>query len=89
MGHGYAGIDNELYVNPKTGMYFADAKQGLADLVERHRFVALTVEPVHLAVKDRPLRVQVGVGGVGRSGAEHVVLEDRHRPGVGFPVRLR
>jgi len=33
MGRGYAGIDNELYVNPKTGMYFADAKQGLADLI--------------------------------------------------------
>ena len=32
MGHGYAGIDNELYANPKTGMYFADAKQGLAEL---------------------------------------------------------
>ena len=33
MGRGYAGIDNELYENPKTGMLFADAKQGLADLV--------------------------------------------------------
>jgi proton-translocating NAD(P)+ transhydrogenase subunit beta len=33
MGHGYAGIDNELYGNPKTGMLFADAKQGLSDLV--------------------------------------------------------
>ena len=33
MGRGYAGIDNELYVNPKTGMFFADAKQGLADLI--------------------------------------------------------
>jgi len=33
MGRGYAGIDNELYVNPKTGMLFADAKQGLADLI--------------------------------------------------------
>jgi NAD(P) transhydrogenase subunit beta len=32
MGHGYAGIDNELYVNPKTSMYFADAKTALADL---------------------------------------------------------
>jgi NAD(P) transhydrogenase subunit beta len=32
MGHGYAGIDNELYTNPKTGMFFADAKRGLADL---------------------------------------------------------
>ena len=33
MGRGYAGIDNELYSNPKTGMLFADAKQGLTDLV--------------------------------------------------------
>ncbi len=33
MGRGYAGIDNELYTNPKTGMLFADAKQGLADLI--------------------------------------------------------
>jgi NAD(P) transhydrogenase subunit beta len=32
MGHGYAGIDNELYTNPKTSMYFADAKAALADL---------------------------------------------------------
>ena len=32
MGHGYAGIDNELYTDPKTGMFFADAKQGLARL---------------------------------------------------------
>ncbi|HEY9472767.1 MAG TPA: NAD(P)(+) transhydrogenase (Re/Si-specific) subunit beta [Mycobacteriales bacterium] len=32
MGHGYAGIDNELYTNPKTSMYFADAKKGLAEL---------------------------------------------------------
>jgi NAD(P) transhydrogenase subunit beta len=33
MRPGYAGIDNELYVNPKTGMLFADAKDGLAQLV--------------------------------------------------------
>jgi NAD(P) transhydrogenase subunit beta len=32
MGHGYAGIDNELYLNPKTGMFFTDAKKGLAAL---------------------------------------------------------
>ena len=32
MGHGYAGIDNELYTDPKTGMLFADAKQGLSAL---------------------------------------------------------
>ncbi len=41
MGHGYAGIDNELYTDPKTGMLFADAKQGLAALVSAVRtFVA-------------------------------------------------
>jgi NAD(P) transhydrogenase subunit beta len=32
MGHGYAGIDNELYANPKTSMYFADAKKAVADM---------------------------------------------------------
>ena len=32
MGHGYAGIDNELYTNPKTSMYFADAKAALAEM---------------------------------------------------------
>jgi NAD(P) transhydrogenase subunit beta len=33
MGRGYAGIDNELYTNPKTGMLFADAKAGLGELI--------------------------------------------------------
>ncbi len=33
MGRGYAGIDNELYSNPKTGMLFADAKAGLSELI--------------------------------------------------------
>jgi NAD(P) transhydrogenase subunit beta len=33
MGRGYAGIDNELYSNPKTGMLFADAKDGIAQLI--------------------------------------------------------
>jgi hypothetical protein len=28
MGHGYAGIDNELYLDPKAAMYFADARKG-------------------------------------------------------------
>ncbi|MFJ9012134.1 NAD(P)(+) transhydrogenase (Re/Si-specific) subunit beta [Streptomyces canus] len=32
MGHGYAGIDNELYTDPKTGMFFTDAKKGLGEL---------------------------------------------------------
>ena len=36
MGKGYAGIDNELYTNPKTGMLFADAKDGLA-VADRRR----------------------------------------------------
>jgi NAD(P) transhydrogenase subunit beta len=34
MASGYAGIDNELYTDPKTSMYFADAKKGLATLVQ-------------------------------------------------------
>jgi H+-translocating NAD(P) transhydrogenase subunit beta len=33
MASGYAGIDNDLFVDPKTGMLFADARQGLTDLV--------------------------------------------------------
>jgi NAD(P) transhydrogenase subunit beta len=32
MGHGYAGLDNPLYTDPKTGMFFADAKAGLAEI---------------------------------------------------------
>ncbi|HEY7859031.1 MAG TPA: NAD(P)(+) transhydrogenase (Re/Si-specific) subunit beta [Candidatus Nanopelagicales bacterium] len=33
MASGYAGIDNELYTDPKTSMLFTDAKKGLAALV--------------------------------------------------------
>jgi NAD(P) transhydrogenase subunit beta len=33
MGRGYAGVDNPLYVNPKTGMLFADAKRGMQELI--------------------------------------------------------
>jgi H+-translocating NAD(P) transhydrogenase subunit beta len=33
MASGYAGIDNELYTDPKTSMFFSDAKKGLADLI--------------------------------------------------------
>ena len=33
MGHGYAGIENELYTEPGTAMLFGDAKQVLEELL--------------------------------------------------------
>ncbi len=33
LGHGYAGIDNELYLNPRTAMLFGDAKAALSSLL--------------------------------------------------------
>jgi NAD(P) transhydrogenase subunit beta len=33
MSPGYAGIANPLFTDPKTGMFFADAKRGLADII--------------------------------------------------------
>jgi len=33
MGTGFAGIENELFYNPKTGMLFGDAKSSLTRLV--------------------------------------------------------
>jgi NAD(P) transhydrogenase subunit beta len=33
MNAGYAGIDNELFYNPKTSMLFGDAKDALSKLV--------------------------------------------------------
>ncbi|MGW5192777.1 NAD(P)(+) transhydrogenase (Re/Si-specific) subunit beta [Kribbella sp. NPDC004138] len=33
LGHGYAGIDNELYTNPRTAMLFGDAKVVLTALI--------------------------------------------------------
>ncbi|HEX2903104.1 MAG TPA: NAD(P)(+) transhydrogenase (Re/Si-specific) subunit beta [Jatrophihabitans sp.] len=39
MASGYAGIDNELYTDPKTSMLFTDAKKGLAQLVAAVKLV--------------------------------------------------
>ncbi|HVX44752.1 MAG TPA: NAD(P)(+) transhydrogenase (Re/Si-specific) subunit beta [Mycobacteriales bacterium] len=32
MGHGYADIENELFTDPKTSMFFTDARAGLKEL---------------------------------------------------------
>jgi NAD(P) transhydrogenase subunit beta len=41
MSPGYAGIPNPLFTDPKTGMFFADAKTGLAEiLVATKQYVA-------------------------------------------------
>jgi len=39
MRPGYAGIDNELYMDSKTGMLFADAREGLQQLVAAVKLV--------------------------------------------------
>ncbi|GAB4004589.1 NAD(P)(+) transhydrogenase (Re/Si-specific) subunit beta [Glycomyces albus] len=40
LGHGYAGMDNELYANPRTGMRFGDARTALAEIAARIRTFA-------------------------------------------------
>ena len=35
MNPGFAGIDNELFYNPKTQMLFGDAKSSLSKLIEQ------------------------------------------------------
>jgi H+-translocating NAD(P) transhydrogenase subunit beta len=35
MASGFAGVENELFYNPKTMMVFGDAKKVLADVVKR------------------------------------------------------
>jgi len=40
LGHGYAGIDNDLYTDPKTQMLFGDAKAALSALLENlHAYI--------------------------------------------------
>jgi NAD(P) transhydrogenase subunit beta len=39
MNSGYAGIDNPLFVNPKTSMLFGDAKGSVADITEELKVV--------------------------------------------------
>jgi NAD(P) transhydrogenase subunit beta len=34
MNPGFAGIDNDLYANPKTSMLFGDAKDSVSKLIQ-------------------------------------------------------
>ena len=45
MGHGYAGIDNELYTDPKTAMLFADAKDAIRQLLAALKTWPITDSP--------------------------------------------
>ncbi|HEU5039882.1 MAG TPA: NAD(P)(+) transhydrogenase (Re/Si-specific) subunit beta, partial [Gemmatimonadales bacterium] len=40
MGSGFAGIENELFYNPKTSMLFGDAKSSLTRLVSELKALA-------------------------------------------------
>jgi NAD(P) transhydrogenase subunit beta len=40
MKPGFAGIDNELYLDPKTGMLFGDAKEAVGRVVASSRKAA-------------------------------------------------
>ena len=40
MNAGYAGIENELFYNPKTSMLFGDAKKALTALVTELKSMA-------------------------------------------------
>ncbi|TCO50933.1 NAD(P)(+) transhydrogenase (Re/Si-specific) subunit beta [Actinocrispum wychmicini] len=37
MSHGFAGVDNELYYDPRTSMLFGDAKKSVSQVVEELR----------------------------------------------------
>ena len=63
MGHGYAGIDNELYSDPKTGMYFADAKKGLAELTAAVKMLCRLGNCRRLLRELRRRRARTGCGG--------------------------
>jgi hypothetical protein len=73
----------------RLGRQGAAVVPGVLDRFQRHRLVAVFVEPADLAVEVGAGDVELRIGGVGGRRPEVVVLEDRHRAGVRFPVGLR
>jgi NAD(P) transhydrogenase subunit beta len=45
MRPGYAGVDNPLFVNPKTAMLFGDAKASITDVAEELKALIGTPPP--------------------------------------------
>jgi hypothetical protein len=89
-GHGYGGLDNELYTDPATAVFFADAKRGLSALPASIKtLVAQAADPEpsgpQRTVRARPRVPQTAVSAAGRaaSPSRQRCVEERLKPSDG------